>query len=1381
MSGPLKIQLRKILPIILYLTSLSVTDSFAAAGSVEPPFRYYSVSDGLTQSQVYDIEQDRIGYLWFTTARGLNRYNGREFDNFTIDDGLPTNTLTALHVDIDNNVWVGDARGGLTLIRRGRVDTVIEPMGHLSTPITDIEVVGGRILAVAEGSGILELVSNGQGYSLKPLLGQNIGASNIAVAESVAWVSGDLGLYRLKSGTDPSLELVFEGVTAIYAASDGTLWLTDSAMRVGVWSNGEFEARAVIDAQDPLLSIATEPAGTVWVANESQVFSFDGTPQDQVQEGEQIRAYAGFDEVSSLFVDSENTLWLSSNSRLSRFLGERFRHFRLRTGVDPVTVWSIAEDPLGRMWFGTQNKLLRRNSDESLTVIGPEHGMPAAPVRDIATDTAGHLWAGVRGEGLFNIDYRTLGVRRIEGTENLQIVDVETANEGEVWFSTLSNGVFRYVIAANLLTNFPAPNGTTVYSIAASGDGSLWYGADDVGLVHLSPQDGEYTEEIFGEKHGLRHQLFDHIRMTGDAEAWIAMDEGGLYRFSGDSFSRFAETAPFADQTVYLVEALDNGTLVTGGEQGLYQFVPGSGQFAHYNQLRGFIGLETNVHAAFSDSSGQLWIGTIDGVSRMDTSVPMPDLIVPSPQIVLMETGLDALPITDRTQIEPDQRGVFIEFAAVSLTSPKGLEYSYTLIGIDDEWGPATANHSVSYSSIPPGSYEFMVRARYQGGRWSNEVAARKFEVLPFFWQQPVLILLATVVILLIIRAAMVFRTRNIERQNEKLRAQVAERTRSIDQARQHLELSNEKLSSEIQERQKADKARAEVETRFRLAFENAPIGMGLLDAAGTLFDANPALIKMFWRGGQLPEDVRFSSTMNCDEEERFNTLYRKLTASEVGTLDENFSCEDSSGEELRIVVNLSPVLSDTGDFLYAVAQVQDITESLKLTDQLEYQAAYDELTGLFNRRAFESKLEQAWENGKVSSKFCFLIFMDLDQFKVVNDTSGHAAGDQLLRRVSQILADSVRADDTVCRLGGDEFGIILWQCPNEVAARIAESIRVSIEGFRFQWDAETYRIGVSIGGIPIDPNVGDTGELQQLADAACYAAKEAGRNRVHMVEGDRDSAIVHRGQVRWVQRIREAMENNRFAIYGQVMQPLDEETEEPERIEILLRLRDPETRRLIPPGAFLPAVERYGLSMELDEWVVRSLFDMLFIHHSFHAVHRKYWINLSSTSIGDKRFAGFLKEAIKRSPLPPGTINFEITETAVIRSVVEAGKLMSELRDMGCQFALDDFGSGLSSFGYLKKLPVDFLKIDGMFIRDILRDETDRIFVKSIIDIGHTLNIKTVAEFIENEEMLEVVRDLGADYVQGFGIGRPFELAPRFPRASMPGNADNKLSKKAG
>jgi len=227
--------------------------------------------------------------------------------------------------------------------------------------------------------------------------------------------------------------------------------------------------------------------------------------------------------------------------------------------------------------------------------------------------------------------------------------------------------------------------------------------------------------------------------------------------------------------------------------------------------------------------------------------------------------------------------------------------------------------------------------------------------------------------------------------------------------------------------------------------------------------------------------------------------------------------------------------------------------------------------------------------------------------------------------------------------------------------------------------------------------------------------------------------------------------------------------------------LRDPDTRKMVPPGAFLPAADRYGMSVELDKWVITSLLDMLFVHHAFEAVDRRYWINLSGSSVGDKRFADFLTDAVRKSPLPPGTINFEITETAVIRSISEAAELMGVLGQMGCQFALDDFGSGLSSYSYLKKLPVDFVKIDGSFIRDLMRDKTDKIFVKSIIDIAHTLNIRTVAEFVENDEILQTVRELGADYGQGFALGKPFVFAPRFPKSANSSDEQADIHAKAG
>ena len=1352
--------------------------AWSADGAAEPPFRFYTVADGLTQSEVYDIAQDRSGYLWFTTARGLNRFDGKDFEHFTIADGLPTNRLTALTVDADNAIWIGDARGGVTLMHGSRIVHSIQPENVDGRPIIDIENFGQRILAVIEDVGIFELMTVNREFSWRQIADASIGATNISVFGTRIWVAAKTGLYELTVAGETRLTLQSEAIRMVHVDASGVMWVVDGDNRIGTFTNGEFSPRARIETGSDIKGIGTDGDGLVWAATVDALFVFDSLSTESEAP---VRRFGGLDEVTSLFVDRENSVWLASDSRLIRFLGDRFSHLRLSAGSEQITVWGITEDLFGQMWFATQSGLMRRNQDESVTSFGEPAGIPDGAIRDIVTDVDGHLWFSVSDNGLYRWPRGASRSEKIPTAGDVDILDIAIATDGAIWYATHSSGVYRYAPGNGSIDQFMVPGQTSVYTLDTWTDGSVWYGADEVGLVRLGPvEDGGFQATIIGQNQGLGNRLFNHIRVTGPDRAWVATEEGGLYRYADGMFENLGRDTPLADQTVYLVEPLDNQTIVVGGEQGLYQMVPGSSGVAHYNQRYGFIGLETNVHATYTDDTDGLWIGTVDGATRMDTRQPMPRLVEPSPTIVRVETQRDRRQVFDNKDVQPDELGLAVEFAAVSLLNPKDIEYSYRLAGADADWGPPTSNRSVSYPKIPPGSYEFMVRARTPGGEWSPIAASHRFTVLPYFWQKPYFVVLVALVLILGLRAAHGYRTRKIQRMNETLRAQVDERTLSIKQAKENLEHSNQQLSQEIEERRKADDARAESDTRFRRAFENAPVGMGLLDRAGKLIDANPALCAMFWPKARKRLNTSFSDLVSDEDRERFDEIYKALADDQVDVVDERLTCHNASGETLQTIVNVSPVRGRSGDFLYAVLHVQDITESMKLTSQLEYQASYDELTGLLNRRAFEAELTRAWERGVGKKGPSYLMFMDLDQFKVVNDTSGHGAGDQLLRRISEILLDSVRANDIVARLGGDEFGIILWECPSEIANRIAESIRASIEEYRFHWDKEVYRVGVSIGGLPIDVNLGDISELQQLADSACYAAKEAGRNRVHMVAGDSDSAIAHRGQVRWVQRLRDAMDHNRFAIYGQVIKPLSDDVDESERLEVLLRLRDPESRRLIPPGAFLPAVERYGLSVELDMWVVSRLLDTLFIHQAFQAAPRQYWINLSGTSISDHRFAEFLKDAIERSPLPPGTINFEITETAVIHNINDASQLMSEVRDKGCRFALDDFGSGLSSFGYLKKLPIDYVKIDGLFIRDILKDETDRIFVQSIIDIARSLKIKTIAEFVENQDMLELLREMGADYGQGFHTGRPFVLAPRFPAKSGDGEGMD-LHAKAG
>ena len=956
------------------MSAAPIAQGVAADGSAEPPFRFYSTVDGLTQSEVTDIDQDKAGYLWFTTRRGLNRYDGKEFDHYTIADGLRTNDLTSLHVDSDNTVWVGDARGGMAVIRAKRIEHVIEPIGDTSTPIKDIAVAGGRIFALAEGAGILEIVADGKGYRLEALGGESIAAKSLSVHGTQVWIAAETGLYQLGPAPEFKLEHVSESISLVHTSKSGTIWASTTNNEIGIWKNGKLEVRATLDPAAELISVVSGIDGTVWIATVNELFKFDGNLPGTVQKGNSITKYELGNDITSLFIDFENTLWLASESRLIRFLGDRFLHFELRTQSDSESVWSVSEDGRGRIWFGTQSRLLMREYDESLVVIGPEHGVPRGPVRDIVIGESNDLWAGVRGKGLYLVDTTTLNGRLIPGTTGLEILDVEMASDGAVWFSTFASGVFRYSPTEEALTVFAPPSPTSVYTLDVWEDNSVWYAADDVGIVHLVPQGDESFEQIVFESEGeLENKLFNHLRVTGDDELWVATEEGGLYRFSSGQFVKPGSESPWADQTVYLVEVLDNGSVVAGGEQGLYHFVPGEQPVAHYNQLSGFLGVETNVHAAFMDSQRYLWIGTVHGVTRMDSTLPMPVLKEPTPQIISMETTLDQIPVLQDTNVDPQQQGVQVEFAAVSLLDFRGIQYSYKLIGMADEWGPATSNRSVNFSRMPPGSFEFVVRARHPGGEWSSKYASRRFTVQPYLWQKSWFRGSLILTVLLSFAIATKYRTRIIARQNERLRAQVGERTRSIELAKQHLQISNEKLSCEIQERQKSEQARREIETRFRRAFENAPIGMALLDTDGHLFDVNPALRNMLWPTSEPPAQVRFAELLDVADREKFAVLYEKLKRAELDDFEEKVTSYGQAQSELRILINLSTVRSDTGEMLYTVLQVQDVTESRRMTEQLKYQASYDDLTGLLNRRSFEAELNLACEEDDSGNTLSYL------------------------------------------------------------------------------------------------------------------------------------------------------------------------------------------------------------------------------------------------------------------------------------------------------------------------------------------------------------------------------------------------------------------------
>jgi len=468
----------------------------------------------------------------------------------------------------------------------------------------------------------------------------------------------------------------------------------------------------------------------------------------------------------------------------------------------------------------------------------------------------------------------------------------------------------------------------------------------------------------------------------------------------------------------------------------------------------------------------------------------------------------------------------------------------------------------------------------------------------------------------------------------------------------------------------------------------------------------------------------------------------------------------DRNGRECPIRYSHAPIRNREGRALGMIVVFHDISQIRAMAQQLLWQASHDALTGLVNRREFERRLTELIDTAHTQGREHALMFMDLDNFKAVNDTCGHTAGDELLRQLTSIMLARMRGSDTLARLGGDEFGALLETCPFDQAMRIANAMRETVREFRFVWEDKTFSVGVSIGLVPIAAGSGDVSRVLSVADACCYEAKNKGRDRVQVYRPEDGDMSGKHGELQVVSQINQAFELGQFRLYRQLIAPLAPGPQQP-NYEVLVRMID-KAGNLVPPTGFMPAAERYNLLTSIERWVISSLIEYLHTQWSAGAITRDaatrgyYSVNLSGASINDKSLPDFLRTLLRRYQLPAGLLCFETTETTAISNLTAAAELMQELKGMGCRFALDDFGTGMSSFAYLKYLPVDVLKIAGMFVKDMATDPMDYAIVDAINRISHILGMQTVAEEVEDAETLEKIKALNIDCAQGYFIAAP-------------------------
>jgi diguanylate cyclase (GGDEF)-like protein/PAS domain S-box-containing protein len=572
--------------------------------------------------------------------------------------------------------------------------------------------------------------------------------------------------------------------------------------------------------------------------------------------------------------------------------------------------------------------------------------------------------------------------------------------------------------------------------------------------------------------------------------------------------------------------------------------------------------------------------------------------------------------------------------------------------------------------------------------------------------------------------------------------------------------VAHEGTITDITERKMAETRVFEEKERAQVTLQSIGDGVITTDAEGRVDYINPVAQDLTGWDMRNAHGESIESLMTLINEHTRatvdNPLSRCLKEGRVITLADGSVLINKDGNEVPIQDSAAPIRDRIGNIIGAVMVFHDVSKESRLFRKLSYQASHDTLTGLINRREFENKLVTALDAAHNSpDQTHALLYLDLDQFKVVNDTFGHTAGDELLRQVAEVVQANIRSTDIVARLGGDEFGILLERCTEERAMEVGEAIRGAVESHRFNWKDAFTSARCSLGVVMVSKESPDVASVMSSADVACYSAKDMGRNQIHLYQ-DSDASMRHE-EMKWVSRITSAVEENRLELFYQPIVGISKENSSSRgHYELLLRMRD-ENGEIVGPDQFIPAAERYNLMSTLDRWVIHQALSQLADRNpEAEFAHFTLAINLSGTSLSEDRFLEFVIDELKKQKLPKGAICFEITETAAISNLSRVIHFMQALKKLGCKFSLDDFGSGLSSFTYLKNLPVDYLKIDGQFIRNVAEDSVDESMVKAINEVGEAMGIETIAERVESKEVIEKLSEIGVKFAQGYYIARP-------------------------
>ncbi|HUP50704.1 MAG TPA: EAL domain-containing protein [Thermoanaerobaculia bacterium] len=1264
----------------------------------------WTADRGLPQNSVFGVTQTTDGYIWIATQEGFVRFDGSQFVTYDRRSypQIASAFATSIHALRDGSLGVGTFGGGLIRMRGEQIEVLTETNGLPSSDVQALHESSDGTLWIGTSSGLARL-SNGR---ITPFPSEKLPHVTItALAEDTSgrlWIGTAGGLVTLKDGRvtahGPAEGFPLERVESFGTGRDGSVWVGMESGGLLRYRSGEVSAvsdRALDGVR--VTAIHEDRRGTLWIGTHDRGFA--RLLGGRVEFDTETRH-----PVSSFFEDREANLWIGRIGGLDRLADGVVITFSKSEGLLDNDVKSVAADASGRVWVGTRLGVDRLTGTERFSKgsgLSSSYVLSTWPARD------GSLWIGTADSGLNRVQGRRISTYTVkDGLPADAVLALFEDRRGGIWAGT-SAGLARLVDGKIEAGAVPQSfSGESISAIAEDRHGSMWIGTHEHGLTRISGG----RAESFTTKNGLSNDLVVSIHEDAAGTLWVGTAEGGLNRYKDGKFSAVTSQHGLQDDTIFAILEDDRGNLWMSSNKGIFRaslaelnaVADGTRrtlQSVIYGRSDGMKSRECNggtQPVAWKTPDGRLWFATTGGVAMIDPA----KALVPGPATpVLIGTvyaGQDK--IAQGAPVPPGHRTLEIHYTSTTFRAPDKLRFQYMLEGFDAGWTDAQTRRIAYYTNVPPGRYRFHVRVT-NGEGITSPASTIPMVVEPFFYQTPLFWVLVAISILAAAWTAHQWRVRLI---------------------------------------------RASAE-RFKVLFDRNLAGVYRARIDGRILDCNQAGLRIL--GYSSVEEMNDRSIFDAyvtpsDAGELIRRLRADRAVSGIET-----ALRRTDGTPIWVLQNVSLGRSEGEEILEAT--LIDLTDRRRAEEQIRYQAYHDTLTDLPNRVLFKERLALAVAHGQRRGRQVAVLFLDLDRFKLINDTLGHTVGDHLLQGMATRLKACVREEDSVARVGGDEFTILLMDLhrPGDatvVAQKILEEVArpMTVDGHELY---TTCSIGISMS--PADGIDAET--LLKNADNALYRAKEAGKNNYQLCTPSMTQLAAERLALE--SALRQALDRHEFLVLYQPQYDL--RSGRVVAVEALLRWDRP-GGGIVGPSHFIAAAEESRLIVPIGELVLETA-----------AKDWNAWaqesrvriaVNVSAAQFRQRHLVGTIRNALRDFSLDPTQLEIEITESTAMHNPAATAEILEELKELGVSIVIDDFGIGHSSLNYLKRFPIDGLKIDRTFVQDMTADASDAAIVAAIIAMAEALNLRVIAEGVETEQQLAFLQAHGCSVIQGYLISRP-------------------------